>query len=245
MEEKIPDPACISLKGCAGSILQAAKMTFHTGRWIVSTPFAFVVILAALVFDNVNRMTVTLISQYFRMIQIPEALFGVIQSLLALLGLFIPGIALKMVNANSPFKNLVYLSIITWAGLFGISLFVPYVGLLPVVLVFSSMMMMQFFQSHYLNRITPSRQRATVLSFKGLSMNLAYGMTGILFSLLVEWFRGDLQNRFSLPPGNQLEDLVFSKSVSVFHWYFLAALLVMVLYAARRLKSVHDHKMAG
>ncbi len=44
--------------------------------------------------------------------------------------------------------------------------------LAPILL---SMRFLQFFLSHYLNELTDSAHRATVLSFKGLSMNLAYG----------------------------------------------------------------------
>lgn len=39
--------------------------------------------------------------------------------------------------------------------------------------------------SHYLNAITDSARRATVLSFKGLVFNLGYGALGLLFAGLV------------------------------------------------------------
>ncbi len=67
--------------------------------------------------------------------------------------------------------------------------FWPIIGLLPVALLSAVMYMGRFFQSHYLNRITASHQRATVLSFKGLSFNLAYGLIGVLYSVLLLFLR--------------------------------------------------------
>jgi MFS family permease len=245
MEEKDENTSCLSIQGCTVSVLEAAKKTLSAGRWILNTPFALAVILAVLVFENVNRLTVTLISQYFRMIQIPEALFGVIESALALLGIFIPKVAWRMVANNSPRRNVIYLAAITWAGLFGISMFTPYFGLLPVVLLFCSMMMTQFFQSHYMNRMTTSDQRATVLSFKGLSTNLAYGLAGLLYSFLVAMLRGDLQARLPQLTASQIENMAFSASVSAFPWYFLTTFLGLLLFCGWHLKSVQDHKVAG
>jgi len=37
------------------------------------------------------------------------------------------------------------------------------------------MRFLMFFMSHYLNEVTPSSHRATVLSFKGMTTNIAYG----------------------------------------------------------------------
>ena len=53
------------------------------------------------------------------------------------------------------------MGVLSLIGLGGITFFLPVVGLLPVVLLFSVMFLLNFFQSHYLNRITDSRQRAT------------------------------------------------------------------------------------
>ena len=50
-------------------------------------------------------------------------------------------------------------------------------------------MLVSFFTSHYLNLITESHQRATVLSFKGMAFNLAYGLIGFLFALLITRLR--------------------------------------------------------
>ncbi len=44
---------------------------------------------------------------------------------------------------------------------------------------------MTFCTSHYLNEITESSRRATVLSFRSLAQNLAYGGMNILFAVLM------------------------------------------------------------
>ena len=81
-------------------------MTLQAGGWILKTPFALVIIFAGLMFDNCIRMVITLGSQYYRLISLPEASFGLIGSGLAVLGLIIPRLAHKMVNRHSPVYNL-------------------------------------------------------------------------------------------------------------------------------------------
>jgi len=69
---------------------------------------------------------------------------------------------------------LIVMTVPAFIGLADMALFLPtLVGVIPIVLISSTMYLLRFFQSHYLNRITTSDQRATVLSFKGLSMNFA------------------------------------------------------------------------
>ena len=104
---------------------------------------------------------------------------------MAVLGLIIPWLAYKMVNRHTPAYNLGVMTVVSMLGLIGMTFFFPIIGLVPVALLVVVMYMGRFFQSHYLNRITASHQRATVLSFKGLSFNLAYGVIGVLYALLL------------------------------------------------------------
>ena len=57
-------------------------------------------------------------------------------------------------------------------------------GIILLLPMFTSMRFLQYFLSHYLNKVTPSKQRATVLSFKGLSMNLSFGILTQVFGVL-------------------------------------------------------------
>ena len=133
---------------------------------MLQSPFALAIILFGMCYDHILRMIVTMTSQYFRLIHLPEASFGIIGSAFALLGLFAPKIAEHMAMKNSPATNMFWVSGIILLALFGISGFYPYWGLLPMGLVFIAMIFISFFTSHYLHRITVSYQRATVLSFE-------------------------------------------------------------------------------
>ena len=231
--------------GFGTSIVQAFKLTLQAGLWILQTPFALVIILVGLLFDNCLRMQITLISQYYRLIDLPEASFGLISSGFALLGFVVPILALRMVKHHTPLFNLAIMAVFTLLGLIGMTFFWPLIGLLPVVLTRMVMYLLNFFQSHYLNRITSSHQRATVLSFKGLSYNLAYGLAGILYSLLLAFLRSQMiadQPELTL---ESLENLVFKESYAWFPWYFIVTMVVVLLFARWRLRHSNEYKMTG
>ncbi|MCJ7830187.1 MAG: MFS transporter, partial [Desulfobacterales bacterium] len=215
------------------SIWQSLQVTFQAGRWILQTPFALVVIWFGLLFDGVLRMMLTMNSQYYRLIHLPEAAFGLIGAGMGLLGVFIPRLALKLVADRSPSFNLGLLSAMALLGMAGMSLFIPFIGLIPVVLLSSVMFLLQFFVSHYLNRLTSSRLRATVLSFKGLSFNLAYGLAGVMYSLLLALLR-EQESATGLPGG---EGLLFIRSLAWFPVFFLLALAALIPLARRRLRG--------
>ena len=236
---------CPAFEHCGRSLVSATRLTLQTGRWILQTPFALVVISAGMIMDNVIRMVITLSSQYYRLIHLPEATYGLIGSGLALMGLFIPRLGVWFVGHVSPVSNFFFLAGLTVTGLFGLTWFTPYAGLMPVAVLYGVMMFLNFFLSHYLNRISDSRQRATVLSFKGLSINLAYGLAGLLYSAVVAYER----NRIRVPsPENltgSIDDAVFIASINWFPWYFLVLAVFFVCFALWRLKNRRDHLKAG
>jgi MFS family permease len=231
--------------GRATSVAEAFKLTLSAGRWILKTPIALVIILVGLLFDNCIRMIITLNSQYYRLIELPEATFGLIGSGLSILGLIMPRLARSLVQKKSPGFNLGVMAGLTMIGLIGMTFFWPIIGLLPVILLVGVIYLQNFFQSHYLNRITSSHQRATVLSFKGLSFNLAYGVIGVLYSLLLARLR--LQVGAAQPDvvGSQLENLVFIKSIAWFPGYFLLTMLAVLVFARWHLKNSDAHKIHG
>ena len=247
LQEKKPavKPECGPSEHSGHSIIQAFKLTLQAGGWILKTPFALVIILAGLMFDNCIRMVVTLCSQYYRLINLPEASFGLISSGFAMLGLIIPWLAYKMVARRSPAYNLGVMAIISITGLIGITFFWPIIGLLPVALLSVVMYMGRFFQSHYLNRITASHQRATVLSFKGLSFNLAYGLIGVLYSILLVFLRPQLFATYPDLSHMGIENLVFIKSIGWFPWYFLLSLAALLAVARWQLQNSEVYKTPG
>lgn len=208
---------------------EAFGLTFRAGRWILQTRFALLVILAGLLFDHLIRLVLTLNSQYLREIALPEAAFGVIAAGLSLLGVVLPRWARRMADHCSPTANFTALVIVTALGLVGTALFIPYWGLVPLVLLYSVMVFKQFFTSHYLNQMTASAQRATVLSFKGLSYNLAYGLVGIFYALALAALR-----KAGEGSPDMAQTHVFRLSFEALPWYFLAVVALFVVYAYRR-----------
>ncbi len=237
MEEKKKDQT----KGTGFRTLAAFKMTWNAGVWIAKTPFALAIILFGMCYDHILRLIATMTSQYFRQILLPEASFGVIGSAIALLGLFTPKVAEYMVEKNSPTANMCWVSIISLVGLFGLTGFFPYWGLLPMTLIFVAMMLVSFFTSHYLNRITESHQRATVLSFKGMAFNLAYGLIGFLFAMLIGYQRTTASAAHPDYSKTAIENLAFRGAIGWFPWYAIVCLVLTILYCVFRLPP---HKKA-
>jgi MFS family permease len=236
---------CNSSENFTKSIIQALRLTLQAGGWILKTPFALVIIVAGLMFDNCIRMVVTLGSQYYRLINLPEASFGLIGSGLAMLGLIMPWLAYKMVNRHTPLYNLGVMAFVSIIGLIGITFFMPIIGLFPVALLSVVMYLGRFFQSHYLNRITASHQRATVLSFKGLSFNLAYGLIGVLYSILLVFLRPQITASHPGLSRAGVENLVFMKSIGWFPWYFLLTLAILLAVARWQLQNTDVYKKPG
>jgi hypothetical protein len=100
------------------------------------------------------------------------------------------------------------------SGWFGIVL------LAPIIL---SMRFFQFFLSHYLNALTDSAHRATVLSFKSLTMNLAYGSLTLLFG----WQTAFLAGRLGL---KNEDPRVFAAALTWWPWWFAGTMVAYMLF---------------
>ncbi|MFC1839133.1 MFS transporter [Thermodesulfobacteriota bacterium] len=234
-------PECMDFNTCKNSVAEAFKLTMQAAKWVLNKPFALLVIISAMVFDHILRMIVTLDSQYFRLIEIPEATFGLIGTGFSILGIFIPRIALKFAENHSPAYNLGVISIITFVGIYGMSFFIPILGLLPTVFIFCGLYLVSFYVSYYLNKITDSSQRATVLSIKGLILNAAYGIIGILYSFLVAFQRSGLLEQKTGVHGEVLENIVFIKSFNWFPGYFIVIWGILLIFIWQKRKEYqHD-----
>ena len=246
MRDPVPLNHSFSRERSFFSILwQAGGKTWQAGAWIARTPFALAVILFAMCYDHVLRMIVTMTSQYFRLIELPEASFGLIGALFASLGFVIPKLAHHMVHRYTPLRNALYLGCITLVALWSLTGFIPYFGLLPMGLVYTGMMLTSFFTSHYLNRITESHQRATVLSFKGLAFNLAYGVIGVLFAGLMQHLRKSVAASQPVLSESLVEAQAFREAIAWFPWYTLCVLGLIVCFTAWSLRKTGIHRKAG
>lgn len=231
---------CSTYESCKTSIVQGFKLTLKAGKWILATPYALVIILAVMIFDHIIRMVMTLDSQYLRLIHFPEATFGVIGSAISVMGLFTPKIALILAERRTPTCNLFITFVFTFIGLLGMIFFIPFAGLVPISLVFGAYFLMNFFQSYYLNKITDSNQRATVLSFKGLSLNAAYGIIGLCYSIFLNFLRSDILESQPGISTDSLDREVFIESIAWFPWYFLIMFIILLVFARSRIRNTNQ-----
>jgi len=185
-------------------------------------------------------MITTMTSQYYRLIDIPEASFGLIGASFAVVGIFTPKVAEYMVLKNSPVKNMCWLSAMTIVALFWLTAFTPYWGILPMAMIMIVMTLVSFFSSHYINSATASYQRATVLSFKGMAFNLAYGAIGFSFATLIAYQRGLVSSESTNLTMSATESLAFENAISWFPWYAIVCITLTFVYCRYRLKGCHE-----
>jgi hypothetical protein len=189
-EPKAPTPHVEpEAKGAAGPEAAAWHLVAHAGTWIRKTPVALFVIVAGVMIDSVVRLFLTFSSSYFRLIEIPEAAFGVIGATMGGLGLAVSPLARRMVANNSVARNYVLLSLTVLSGLIGVSCRWRYWGVLFIVPLAGAMMALGYIVSYYLNAVVASSHRATVLSFKGVAFNLGYGFISLIFALVLKAVR--------------------------------------------------------
>jgi hypothetical protein len=223
--QEAPLKAHVSVRA---TLARSWRQSVAASRWIWLTAFPFGVILAAMVLDSVVRQFLTLASEYWSVIELPIASYGLIGSGMALMGVFVPRFARIMADTYSPVQNFVFVGVGVLLGLIGLSMALPYWGILPTILLYAGIQMTGYFVSRYLNETAPSEQRATVLSFRGLSTNFVYAAVALLYAGLIVSIRAD-----HLPVveggGAAVEDAVFVESLGWFPGFFLVLSLCVFL----------------
>lgn len=209
-------------------VKKAFSLILEASGWILKMPFVLSVIMFGMLFDGLNRVAITLASQYYRMIDLPEASFGIIGSALGIMGLFIPRLALKLAEKKSPSHSVWVTAGLILSGLGGMAFFWPIAGLVPAFMAFGSMYMTGFFVSYYINQKTPSDKRATVLSFKGLAFNVSYGFLGILYAALLNAEKSTM----AIADQANIENVVFKKTFFWFPLTFAACFVLVYLFSS-------------
>jgi len=204
----------------AGAERTAWHLVFRAGAWIIKTPVALFVILAGVLMDSVVRLFLTFSSSYFRIIEIPQAGFGLIGALMGGLGLLISPLARRMVAANSLALNYGVLAVTILAGLVGVACRWTYGGVIFIIPLAGAMMALGYMVSYYLNAIVDSGHRATVLSFKGVAFNLGYGFISLLFALVLRAVRD----------GGSAQDALARALFFLPFWLAFSALLCAALF---------------
>ncbi len=199
------------------------------GRWIRATPFVLALIAFTLTIDSVIRMFLTLNSSYYRMIGIPEASFGVIGAVFAGLGMLTPFLANPMLKRLTPLANFGIVGAFVLCGLVGVALSSAWYGVVFALLLGIGMRLLGFLGSQYLHETTTSKMRATVLSFKSLAGNVAYGLAGVLYAVGYRALAGG-----EMPePGSAQEAEILTGTLRWFPILFVVAMIPLLVWARR------------
>jgi MFS family permease len=160
----------------APRLAAAFRQTAATGLWILTQPLVLLVIVAGVLIDLPIRQVLVVSSEIYTEIGIPTLAFGLMSAASALLGLAVASPLRRLALGASARANCLVLAACTIVGLVGISAFIPLGGVAFMILLSTVLRMVVFLQSHYLNQLVDSGRRATVLSFRGLAVNVGYGL---------------------------------------------------------------------
>ncbi|MBT4886028.1 MAG: hypothetical protein HON07_02305, partial [Planctomycetaceae bacterium] len=216
------------------TLLDPFRQTFQTGRWILTNPMVLIVIAAGVLFDQPIRQLLVVSSQLYARIDIPVLYFGVISAGTAVIGLLAASPMRRLATSQSPKANfrLIFTTVIV--GLSGTALLIPWWGVGFFMLLSLSMRLLMFLQSHYLNQLVDSKHRATVLSFRGLAVNVSYGIMSIAFALTV--------TAVEQADPTTTQEAAFDWVVRLLPWYFLFTTLLFTGWAIR--KASNDSRLS-
>jgi MFS family permease len=210
------------------SLLDPFRQIMAAAKWTLNHRFVLFVILAALALDSAARQFVVMSSEYYRIIDIPVSWFGFIGAGMSLIGIANARLSRYLVSNRSPIFNFLLLSTILMIGLLGLTFTVPIYGVLFAIGAYAMMGMVQFQASYYINRAVDSKIRATVLSFKGLALNLGLGVASLLYTVLVATLRERQAANFA---EDDLGQVVFVDSLQAFPVYYLVMFVLLIIMA--------------
>lgn len=215
-----------------GHVRSSLRGIREAGAWIWRTPAPLLLLTLGFLLDSIVRLFYTVASNYYRLIGLPEASFGVVSVMGSLAAFFTTGWMEWLVKHRSaPFNFGVVIAMVAWGMGVAAHPIAGWWGILALAPLLLSMRFFQFFLSHYLNAVTSSGLRATVLSFKGMSMNLAYGGVTLLFG----WQTSYLAGRMGV--GSE-QPQVFAASLTWWPWWFGGTMLAYACFRWWRLRDV-------
>ncbi len=222
----------------AQSIRRSFRRTFRAGGWILKTPVALMLLLVGLFYDSIIRLYYTVNSIWFEVIGFEPRWFGFISVAGSLTGIAAAVIGGRLIEKRSPAFNFALLGVLTLIGLVSLAYPIRYWSVLFLPGLWLGMRLLHFFLSNYLNRVTPSENRATVLSFRGLSMNLSYGLVtwayGMQTAFLRERMAPENLDTFTEAQRETFSRAVFAEAVSWWWLWFVLTVIGLALY--RRVK---------
>ena len=214
--------------GLGATLANTWKQTLQASKWVWMNIFALGVILASVVLISVILHLLTLTSEYWTVIDLPVASYGMIGSGMSIMGFFTPIIARRLTENFKPGVNFLIVCTGVWIGLYGLSMAIPYWGILPATLLYAGIQFTTYMVSRYLNEIAPSEQRATILSLRGFSTNLVYGAVSLIYGVLIACIKSGYSEEM-LASDSEIKDAIFVESLGWFPWYFLLSVVVCIL----------------
>lgn len=208
-----------------GNILIGAHFVFFNTR-------VRLLLLCAILFDSLVRLFLTFGSNYYRLIEIPEFVNGLLGSFYALLGFLAASIARSMSARLSPTRVFCVLAALVFTGLLGLCLATTIWGVWVVIPFGLAMPMVSYFVSSYLNQWTDSAVRATILSFRGMALNIGYAIAGIGFASFTSSIRAS--GSFTS------EDAIFGKALLCLPVTFALGWVALTLVAWRSRGKISD-----
>ena len=203
------------------------RQTLATGRWILAQPLVLVVIVAGVLLDQPIRQVLVVSSEIYRQIGVSERFFGLISAGSAIVGLLTATPMRRLAMGRSPRFNMAVLGALTLVGLVGTVALVPVWSIAFYMLLSVAIRLTMFLQSQYLNQLTDSARRATVLSFRGLAVNVGYGLMSLGFAAAVAGL--DRAGGGSSAPAGVTES--FRTVLGWLPWYFAIVAVAFTLWA--------------
>lgn len=204
------------------------KNVFKSVEWIKSSKTVLILILIIMFSESLILQFLTLMQQYWKVIDIPIFYFGIIGSGLALFASIIPSLG-KFCYKKSKFKinfTLCYISLLIAFIL--ISKSITYFGIIPVILLYCCYQLIIYLNGCYIHDACNESHRATVLSVQNMLSFSKYGLVSIFYSLIV--------NYLSKRDSELSMDQVFEISLIAFPTYFAISTLCIFLFAKFYLK---------
>ncbi len=214
------------------STREAFRLTVETLKWSITTKKVAVVIIGTMLIDAFIRNYATVTSEYYREIQLPPATWGFMGATAGLLGMVTPEFAKWLNRKFTPQTALIIIGGIALVGLTGVGLTIPIYGLVPSILCMTTFGLFSFIADNNLHKMTDSSRRATILSVKGMALNLGYGLASLLFAQAVVFAK-----RPEIAAQYDSDQSAFARVLSLQPWLFGGLLLLYVLWARGRKKG--------
>ncbi|MFK5923480.1 MAG: MFS transporter [Verrucomicrobiota bacterium] len=212
------------------AINNSIQKTYSTGMQILRHPATFMLILIGLFFDSIIRLYYTVGSFYLHLLEYEPRHFGPISMAGSLTGIAAAWIAGRLIQRYRPSTNFHIVTMLIFLGLLSLAFPIPYISVIFLVPLWLAMRLLHFFLSNYLNQITASENRATVLSFKSMNMNLAYGALVFLYGLQSKYLHSQTDSSLFDHDPEALERNVFAQAVSTWWIYFALVVIGVLLF---------------